>query len=101
MAIGEHSRACAILVARARIPQKWKPVLRPEYTQEFLPWSVFLRLTGFHLAGKCSGHKMHRSKQTQNDNAGAKARVIGIKSAKKISAARADLHRDRHGRRRH
>ena len=37
----------------ARIPQKWPPVLQSEYAPTLF-WSIFLRLTGFQLAGKCS-----------------------------------------------
>jgi len=37
----------------ARIPQKWQPVLRLEYAPTLFR-SIFLQLTGFHLAGKCS-----------------------------------------------
>jgi hypothetical protein len=37
----------------ARIPQKWQTVLRLEYAPTLFK-SIFLRLTGFYLAGKSS-----------------------------------------------
>src|SRR5260370_23615203 len=41
-----------MLARRASFPQKWIPVLRPEFAPLFR--EHFLRQTGFHFAGKCA-----------------------------------------------